>query len=343
MTGPDGFRLVAWAAATSASTWGRRPVSARPSPCSTKGGAAMSGGTEVVVAVVETHGRAHTAEQLEGLEVIPRRTVAYRGTTLDEMDLDAVLERAPDVALVDELAHTNAPGGRQREAVAGHRGAARCRHRCDLDGQHPAPRGSQRRGRGHHGHPPGRDRARRLGARRRPDRARRHDARSDPSPHGPRQHLSGRAHRRGARQLLPRGQPVRAARARSALAGRPGRRGADRVPGPSRHRATVGDARAGGRRAHRRARRRPPGPTGGADGDAHPVRPRRCARAGRRRGEERTRGAARHAPERCWLSSAAGTSRSPARTWPRRCSTRLDQRGPPSSSSVPPAGRAWPS
>lgn len=69
-------------------------------------------GVDVVVAVVESHGRIATAALLEGLEVIPRRTVSYRGTDLDEMDLDAVLARKPQVALVDEFAHTNAPGSR---------------------------------------------------------------------------------------------------------------------------------------------------------------------------------------------------------------------------------------
>ena len=69
-------------------------------------------GTDVVIGIVETHGRAKTAEQMGDLEVVPRRQVEYRGTTLEEMDLDAVLARAPKVALVDELAHTNAPGSR---------------------------------------------------------------------------------------------------------------------------------------------------------------------------------------------------------------------------------------
>ncbi|HEY4224657.1 MAG TPA: sensor histidine kinase KdpD [Pseudolysinimonas sp.] len=67
-------------------------------------------GKDVVVAVVETHGRAATSALTEGLETIPRRTVEHRGVVLDEMDLDAVIERHPDIALVDELAHTNAPG-----------------------------------------------------------------------------------------------------------------------------------------------------------------------------------------------------------------------------------------
>ncbi len=69
-------------------------------------------GTDVVVGIVETHGRPKTIEQIGNLVVIPRRRVEYRDTTLEEMDLDAVLARAPKVVLVDELAHTNAPGSR---------------------------------------------------------------------------------------------------------------------------------------------------------------------------------------------------------------------------------------
>ncbi|MDT7573843.1 MAG: two-component system, OmpR family, sensor histidine kinase KdpD, partial [Pseudonocardiales bacterium] len=68
-------------------------------------------GTDVVVGLVETHGRAKTAEILDGLEVVPRRPVGGH-PGLDEMDLDAVLARRPEVALVDELAHTNAAGSR---------------------------------------------------------------------------------------------------------------------------------------------------------------------------------------------------------------------------------------
>jgi two-component system, OmpR family, sensor histidine kinase KdpD len=69
-------------------------------------------GLDVVVGVVETHGRAETGRLLEGLEVIPRRTVEYRGVQLEEFDLDAALARHPALLLVDELAHTNAPGSR---------------------------------------------------------------------------------------------------------------------------------------------------------------------------------------------------------------------------------------
>jgi len=69
-------------------------------------------GTDVVVGFVETHGRAHTAEMLEGLEIVPRRSLTYRDSSYEEMDVDAVLARRPRIALVDELAHTNVPGSR---------------------------------------------------------------------------------------------------------------------------------------------------------------------------------------------------------------------------------------
>lgn len=71
-----------------------------------------SEGVDVVVGYVETHKRHETEALLDGLEVMPRRKVEYRGTTLEEMDLDAVLARRPRLVLVDELAHTNAPGVR---------------------------------------------------------------------------------------------------------------------------------------------------------------------------------------------------------------------------------------
>jgi two-component system sensor histidine kinase KdpD len=69
-------------------------------------------GVDVVVGVVETHGRPETEALLAGLEVLPRRRLAYRGQELLELDLDALLARRPQLAIVDELAHTNAPGSR---------------------------------------------------------------------------------------------------------------------------------------------------------------------------------------------------------------------------------------
>lgn len=68
-------------------------------------------GIDVVVGLVETHGREATARLIEGLEVIPRRRQEYRGIVLEEMDLDAITKRKPQIVLVDELAHTNVPGG----------------------------------------------------------------------------------------------------------------------------------------------------------------------------------------------------------------------------------------
>lgn len=69
-----------------------------------------SRGTDVVVGLVETHGRAATLEKIGDLEIVPRRVVRHRGVELTELDTEAVIARGPEVALVDELAHTNAPG-----------------------------------------------------------------------------------------------------------------------------------------------------------------------------------------------------------------------------------------
>ncbi len=75
-----------------------------------EGRAELDSGRDVVVGYLESHGRAETLAQAEGLEVLPRRRILYRGTPLEEMDLPAVLARAPELCLIDELAHTNAPG-----------------------------------------------------------------------------------------------------------------------------------------------------------------------------------------------------------------------------------------
>src|SRR4051794_37402728 len=67
-------------------------------------------GRDVVIGLLETHGRAQTSQQADGLEAIPRRRVSYRGVGLEEMDLPRIVARAPELCLIDELAHTNAPG-----------------------------------------------------------------------------------------------------------------------------------------------------------------------------------------------------------------------------------------
>lgn len=76
------------------------------------GHAKMADGLDVVIGVVETHGRKETEALLAGFEIVPRVEIAYRGQSLEEMDLDAILARKPDLVLVDELAHTNAEGSR---------------------------------------------------------------------------------------------------------------------------------------------------------------------------------------------------------------------------------------
>src|SRR5580692_3402311 len=70
-------------------------------------------GYDIVAGIVETHGRRETESLLEGLEVVPRRRLEYRGQWLEEMDLDGIIARRPQIVLVDELAHTNAPGSRR--------------------------------------------------------------------------------------------------------------------------------------------------------------------------------------------------------------------------------------
>ena len=72
----------------------------------------LAEGCEVVVGIVETHGRKETEALLEGMPIMPRAQIEYRGTKLEEMDLDAILTWHPELAVVDELAHTNAPGSR---------------------------------------------------------------------------------------------------------------------------------------------------------------------------------------------------------------------------------------
>jgi two-component system, OmpR family, sensor histidine kinase KdpD len=75
-----------------------------------EGAAEADSGRDVSIGYLESHGREETVAQAEGLEIVPRRSVVYRGTPLEEMDLPAVLARKPELCLIDELAHTNAPG-----------------------------------------------------------------------------------------------------------------------------------------------------------------------------------------------------------------------------------------
>src|SRR5712692_1804604 len=94
----------------------RRDSDQRPSPEALLEAARReehrSGRLKIFVGAVETHGRKETQALLEGFEVVPRKRLEYRGQSLDEMDLDAIIARHPQIVLVDELAHTNAPGSR---------------------------------------------------------------------------------------------------------------------------------------------------------------------------------------------------------------------------------------
>ena len=179
-------------------------------------------GTDVVIGYVETHGRPKTIAQLRDLPVMPRREIEYRGQHFEEMDLDAILERKPGVVLIDELAHTNITGSRHEkrwqdveeilDAGIDVITTVNVQHLASLNDvveqiagvtqRETVPDAVVRRGR--------------------PDRAGRHEPRGTAAPHGPRQHLSGRARRRRARALLPRRQSQRAARAGAVVGRGPG-------------------------------------------------------------------------------------------------------------------------
>ena len=171
-----------------------------------------------------------TAPLLEGLEVVPRRKLAYRGATFTEMDLDAVLARHPQVALVDELAHTNVPGTRHdkrwqdvEELLDAGIDVITTVNIQHLESLNDVVAADHRR-------PAAGDHPRRGGAPRRPDRDRRHRPGGAAPADGARQHLPARAGRRRAVELLPRRQPHRAARAGPAVGRRAGRRGPAALP-----------------------------------------------------------------------------------------------------------------
>lgn len=97
-------------------------------------------GTDVVLGLVLTHGRKETAALLEGLPRIPEQEIEYHGKMLQEMDLDAILRRRPQLVVVDELAHSNVPGFAPSAAVSGCRRTFGCRYRRLYCCQYPAYR-----------------------------------------------------------------------------------------------------------------------------------------------------------------------------------------------------------
>ena len=194
----------------------------------------VDAGKDVVVAVVETHGRAATAALLDGLEV---RAAPHGRAPRRRARRDGPRRRARPPPR-DRPRRRARPHQRarlpQREALAGRRRAARRRHRRDLDRQHPAHRVAQRRRAADHRRAAARDDPGCGAARRRPDRARRPRpaGAARPARGGPR--LPGGAGRCGALQLLPARQPHGAARTRAALARRRGRQRAASATAPSR-------------------------------------------------------------------------------------------------------------
>ena len=265
--------------------------------------------------------------------------------TFTEMDLDAVLARRPEVVLVDELAHTNVPGSPQRQALAGHRGAARRRHHRHHHRQHPAPGVAQRR-----------RRSRSPACRSARPCPTRWSAGAeqielvDMTPEALRRRMAhGNIYRAGegrrrAGQLLPGRQPHRAARAGPAVAGRQGRRPARPVPRRARHRRHLGGPRTGRRRAHRRPRGRHPDPPGGPDRRPHQGRrPARRPRRPQRRPRRRRPGATWPGSGSWSRASAAPTTRSSATTSRPRCSTSPAASTPPSSCSAPAGAAGSPS
>ena len=119
-------------------------------------------GKDVVVGVVETHGRKETEALLQGLAILPRAKIGYQDRTLKEFDLDAALARQPSLILVDELAHTNVPGSRHPKRWQDVDELLAARHRRLHDAQRAAHREPERRRRRHHRHPRLGDGARHL-------------------------------------------------------------------------------------------------------------------------------------------------------------------------------------
>ncbi len=167
-------------------------------------------GVDVVAGFVETHGRKETAALLDGLEIVPEKSSTANGITYREFDRDALIARKPQVALIDELAHTNAPGSVGPQTVPRRARRIARRDRRHYDAQRPASRRPERLDRPSHRHGRSRNAARRNTlAGRRGDADRRHAG--DPSPaNARRQDLSGRAYRSRTRQLLPHREPLRA-------------------------------------------------------------------------------------------------------------------------------------
>ncbi len=223
-------------------------------------------GTDVVVGPTSRRTAARTPRRCSAAwRCVPRQHVSYRGATFEEMDVDAVLARGAEVALVDELAHTNVPGSRNAKRWQDIQELLAAGITVITNAQRPAPGVDQRRRAADHRRPAARDRAGRAGPPGRADRAGRHGAGGAAPPDGPRQHLPAGEGRRRAGQLLPGRQPHRAARAGPHLAGRQGRRRARPLSRAARDLGDLGGPGARRRRADRRSGGRHADPPGRAD------------------------------------------------------------------------------
>ena len=165
------------------SAW--RLVSARPTPCWRPPGPRRPMASMSLVGVVETHGRSETAALLDGLEVLPRKPVAYRRRTLMEFDIEAAIARKPEAAARRRIRAHQCAGSDPPQALSGCRGSAAQRHRRLDDAQHPAPRKPAGRRPADHRHSRAGDRSRQGSREGRRDRRRRPAAgRADPAPQG---------------------------------------------------------------------------------------------------------------------------------------------------------------
>ena len=279
-----------------ASTSAPRRASARRSPCSTRGGAGSSG-----------HRRRGRLRRDPRPAETPRAARRPRGGArggasstaaprFEEMDVDAVLARGPTVALVDELAHTNVPGGRNEkrwqdveellDAGIDVISTVNIQHLEILNDVVERITGITQR----ETVPDA------VVRRRRPDRAGRHDARSPAAPHGPRQHLRGRARSTPRSATTSVSATSRRCASWRCCGSRTGSTRRSRSTASATASTAMGDARARGGGTHRRAGRRSPDAAGGTHRDPRKGRPRGCSHPRRGRRARTVRGSARRAP-----------------------------------------------
>ena len=282
---------------------------------------------------------------------IPRRVTSHRGVELVRDGHRRGAGPAPRGGAGRRAGAHQRPRLGAREALAGRRSAPRRGDRRDHHGEHPAPGIAQRRGRRDHRHQTGRDRARPGGPGRRADRTGRHDPAGAAPADGARAHLPGGTDRHRAGQLLPGGQPHRAAGTGAALGRRPGRGGPGPVPGRTRHQGHLGRPGPDRGRADRRPGRGDAAPPRRPDRrpGRRPVTDRRCTSCGPTAPPRRRR--PRSNGNDCWSrTSAAACNSSSATTSPRPCWNSPGRSTAPRSSSAPPgtdgsrscSGPAWP-